>query len=68
MFADKTIHKRVMTVVKTRIEKAQKDYEAGCEAHDQRCETLKTQAEAERESAKAALADTLVSDIVGKFI
>lgn len=68
LFADKTIQKRVMTVVKARVQKAQDIYEAGCDAHDQHCEEVQKQAEIDRDAAKATLADGLVQDIVGKFL
>lgn len=68
LLADKTIHKRVMSVVRSRIEKAQTDYEQGCIAHEEACETEIRAAEAKCETAKVGLADELVNGIVGKIL
>lgn len=57
MFKDNTIGKRVMEIIKTRIETAQKKYDEGVK-----------ELEAKLEDDKNLLADKHVSDILGKVL
>lgn len=68
IFADRTVHTRLMGAIKARIAKAQQDYEAACKAHDDECEAKKSAAEVARDQNKADSADTLVNGILGKIL
>lgn len=57
-----------MSVIKTRIEKAQKEYEDTCDMHDKDCVEAIKQAETDRDNKKAGVADNLVNEILGKIL
>lgn len=68
MFKNKTIHKGVMKVIKDRIKQKQEDYNTQIfiieDSHIRDIERLVD----EKEEKKAALADQMINDIVGKII
>jgi len=56
MLKDNTIRKKVMTVINTRIDSAQKSYEEGCQDLDEKLL-----------EDKSALADRKVKEIIGNL-
>ena len=65
---DNTIENRVMGAVRSKIKSAQVEFDSGVGVIEKMHEEAIRQADAERETRKAELADKLVGDIIGKFI
>lgn len=67
MFKNNVIEKRVMAVVRERIQKAQEDHDTEVEALENKLETELDRLHTNHQAAKSAVADRLVGEIVNKL-